>query len=257
MFNEVLPHKLIRIMKKNVYNLKLIALIMMMIGTNIFTSCNKDETISEPEIQTNYSDLAMLVKNGLEDIGNNLRKENTTFSSQSVVTLAAEQHFSDDPTAHNAFSMAYDEVTNSSNLKSAANDEVINSVVEEIEVGLINSNSSSEFVDFLQSKFDEISESEIQLEKKDLILQYITAYKTSIEYISDNVDVIAQDGQLKSVQAKWWDSWGRCAAGIVGGAGLGALTGGAAASVIPVLGTTAGLIIGGVAGGLSGAAAAC
>jgi hypothetical protein len=55
----------------------------------------------------------------------------------------------------------------------------------------------------------------------------------------------------------WWASWGKCAAGIVGGAGLGGLAGGAAGSVIPVLGTGIGAGIGAVSGALSGAAAAC
>lgn len=48
-----------------------------------------------------------------------------------------------------------------------------------------------------------------------------------------------------------------CAAGILGGAILGGLTGAAAGSVVPFLGTTAGGIWGIIGGGLSGGAAAC
>ncbi|HEK22317.1 MULTISPECIES: hypothetical protein [unclassified Mucilaginibacter] len=55
----------------------------------------------------------------------------------------------------------------------------------------------------------------------------------------------------------WWSSWGKCAAGIVGGAGIGGLGGAAAGSAVPVLGTGAGAVVGVIAGGLSGAAAAC
>ena len=55
----------------------------------------------------------------------------------------------------------------------------------------------------------------------------------------------------------WWTSWGKCAAGILGGAGLGSLGGAAAGSAVPVLGTAAGAVAGAIAGGLSGAAAAC
>jgi len=55
----------------------------------------------------------------------------------------------------------------------------------------------------------------------------------------------------------WWQRWGRCAAGIVGGTGLGVLTGAAAGSVVPALGTVAGGILGGIFGGLSGASVAC
>lgn len=54
-----------------------------------------------------------------------------------------------------------------------------------------------------------------------------------------------------------WESWGKCASGIVGGAGVGALGGAAAGSAVPIIGTTVGGIVGGISGGLSGAAAAC
>ena len=62
--------------------------------------------------------------------------------------------------------------------------------------------------------------------------------------------------QIK-VKCNWWCRWGKCAAGILGGAGLGALDGAAAGSILPGLGTVAGGIIGGIAGGLVGGAAAC
>jgi len=64
----------------------------------------------------------------------------------------------------------------------------------------------------------------------------------------------------------WWDSWGRCAAGITGGAGLGALTGagygGAGCTmIVPGIGTVAcgvvGAVAGGIAGGLAGASQSC
>lgn len=55
----------------------------------------------------------------------------------------------------------------------------------------------------------------------------------------------------------WWDSWGKCAAGVVGGAITGGLGGAAGASVIPGVGTAVGGSIGAIGGGLMGAAAAC
>lgn len=56
----------------------------------------------------------------------------------------------------------------------------------------------------------------------------------------------------------WWSCWGKCAAGIAGGAITGAL-GGAAIAGVPTVGIGAvpGAIIGGIGGGLTGAAAAC
>lgn len=57
---------------------------------------------------------------------------------------------------------------------------------------------------------------------------------------------------------KQWDSWGRCAAGIVGGVGLGALAGAGIAAIETVgIGAGVGAVIGGISGGLSGAAAFC
>ncbi len=64
----------------------------------------------------------------------------------------------------------------------------------------------------------------------------------------------------------WWCSWGKCAAGILGGAGLGAMAGGTYGAaggtvVLPVVGTvavgTVGAIAGGIFGGLAGASQSC
>lgn len=55
----------------------------------------------------------------------------------------------------------------------------------------------------------------------------------------------------------WWDDWGQCAAGIVGGAGLGALEGGGIGAAAGGLGAGPGAVIGGIFGGIAGAAAAC
>ena len=58
-------------------------------------------------------------------------------------------------------------------------------------------------------------------------------------------------------KSSWWDRWGKCAAGILGNAMLGGLTGAAAASVVPGLGTVAGAVIGAVGSGLVGARSSC
>ncbi|WP_409151061.1 hypothetical protein [Sphingobacterium sp. BS-2] len=54
----------------------------------------------------------------------------------------------------------------------------------------------------------------------------------------------------------WWDSWGKCAAGIIGGAGLGGLAG-AAVTTPTVVGIPIGTAVGVISGGLAGAAASC
>ena len=55
----------------------------------------------------------------------------------------------------------------------------------------------------------------------------------------------------------WWCKWGKCAAGILGGAATGGLTGAITGSAVPGVGTAAGGIIGAIGGGLSGAATYC
>ncbi len=68
----------------------------------------------------------------------------------------------------------------------------------------------------------------------------------------------AQDVQTgDSNSLGWWDSWGKCAAGIVGNAGLGFLAGGAAGSAFPLVGNIGGAIIGTIFGGITGGAAVC
>ncbi|MFO8233892.1 MAG: hypothetical protein R6U04_00610 [Bacteroidales bacterium] len=242
-------------MKNNDFKIKLIVGLMFIIGITSFVSCEKDN--SEITTGNDYSELSLSVKSVLESIGQSLREQNSTFDNRINVKRGAKQFFSEESKAYDAFLNAYDESVNSSNLKTTFNNEIVNSIISDIEGELINSNSPSEFIDYLEEKFDEVSVSDIDPENKDVLLKYIISYKTFLEFINNNVDLIAnQSGQLKSTH-NWWDSWGRCAAGIVDGAGLGALTGGAAASVIPVLDTTAEVTVGGVSGGLSGAAAAC
>ena len=51
----------------------------------------------------------------------------------------------------------------------------------------------------------------------------------------------------------WWFCWGKCAAGIIGGAGTGALVGCGVATI----GCGAGAVIGGIFGALVGAVASC
>lgn len=60
------------------------------------------------------------------------------------------------------------------------------------------------------------------------------------------------------IQTKgWWQSWGKCVAGILGQTALGALGGAATGSAVPGIGTTVGAIVGGIGGGLNGAASSC
>lgn len=65
------------------------------------------------------------------------------------------------------------------------------------------------------------------------------------------------DGGSNKNEGSWWEKWGRCAAGILGGTGAGGIGGAAAGSVLPGLGTVAGAIAGALCGAFSGAVAGC
>lgn len=89
------------------------------------------------------------------------------------------------------------------------------------------------------------------------IASYVSADIIALKYSGEDTELRSWISSAKQWVKKQWDDWGRCAAGVVGSAGTGALGGAAAGSVIPGLGTTAGGIAGGISGGLVGAASFC
>ena len=107
---------------------KLIVAVMVILGITAFMSCEKGKVNSEEITENKYSELALLVKSGLEDIGENLREQKSTFNSRDIVILSAAQHFSGKPKVFDAFLTEYDKSFNKSQLKSNIYNEVINSV---------------------------------------------------------------------------------------------------------------------------------
>ncbi len=107
-----------------------------------------------------------------------------------------------------------------------------------------------DLIEYVESSISRILNSDILDSDKEFILCFLSAYHASLEFISEYHDIIIDIAD----KSGWWNRWGRCAAGITGGAIIGGFTGGAAASVIPGIGTTAGIIVGGIGGGLAGAA---
>lgn len=55
----------------------------------------------------------------------------------------------------------------------------------------------------------------------------------------------------------WWESWGKCAAAILGGAGIEGLAGAGIGTVVPGLGNLTGAIIGAISGAFTGAVLGC
>ncbi|MFL9024823.1 MULTISPECIES: Blp family class II bacteriocin [Bacillus] len=73
----------------------------------------------------------------------------------------------------------------------------------------------------------------------------------------ENLQMLTEEELMEIEGGGWWNSWGKCVAGTIGGAGTGGLGGAAAGSAVPVIGTGIGGAIGGVSGGLTGAATFC
>lgn len=97
----------------------------------------------------------------------------------------------------------------------------------------------------------------VDCHRNNLATEEFDAFNTALTISDCLVDLKYGVDTTKSFK-EGWRKWGRCVAGIVGGAGSGAL-GGAAVATVPTLGigAVAGAIIGGISGGLVGASAAC
>lgn len=211
------------------------------------------------------------MRNDLNLIGNVLRKNSFTFANTEAVKISATYVYNEKPEELNAFLNSY----NTSKLKSKGVnldvfDSEVLSVINDIEIGLSNSKGFDDFIQFLEIKFDDVFLSNIERENKEQLLKYIISYKVAMQFIQDNYDILKVNQNLYGLKSDeeggWWENWGRCAAGVLGGAGAGGLTFGLAGAAIgtiavPGLGTvSAGLVgaIGGaISGGLTGAAASC
>ncbi|GAB4131709.1 MAG: hypothetical protein OHK0045_09520 [Raineya sp.] len=118
-----------------------------------------------------------------------------------------------------------------------------------------NFNSSEDFIAHLQN-LQEISKNSTELNFSEIqnILDKSEFMIRLVEWIKNNQDLFEQSSQKCS---GWWSCWGKCVAGIAGGAITGGLGGAAAGSIVPVLGTGWGAALGAVGGGLTGAATFC
>lgn len=242
----------------------IVGIVLISLSIVTFTSCEKTNT-QKSDNTSQYLKLASSVAKGLNAIGDNLRTVNKTYNSEEAVLNSAKQLCGENSNEFNAFLSEYKDVQLKSSLLSTGfNNKEINDELNRIKKALENSESPTNFIGFLKSEFDNVNaNNNLKPENKDFLLKFIVTYQVSVEYLSNNLELVVPTnniivGEKSSLQIQsWWTSWGRCAAGILGGAGLGALTGAGTGSVVPGLGTTAGAIIGGIAGGLLGAATAC
>jgi len=116
-----------------------------------------------------------------------------------------------------------------------------------------NFTSADDFINYLQNlQIQAVSvlsnKSELQdfLDKSEFMVQLII-------WMENNQELFGYEKKCSG----WWSCWGKCVAGIAGGAITGGLGGAAVGSVVPVLGTGWGAALGAIGGGLTGAATFC
>ncbi|WP_419869252.1 hypothetical protein [Chryseobacterium sp. CT-SW4] len=124
-------------------------------------------------------------------------------------------------------------------------------------------NDENEYLLFLDNKQKEIIESKLTSTEKQILIEEIEFQGQLVKALV----ALDQKYNPNAVSKKgWWGSWGKCAAGILGGAVTGAGTLGLAGAAVgtvalPVVGTVSagavGAIAGAVGGGLTGAATFC
>ncbi len=248
--NQCINYFNVNKMKKLIYG----SLFLAIVGIGI-VGCKKEnvnpvKNTSDGLVVSSYLKLENQINNDLNQMANGLRRKKADFNSSKAIIETAREVYSDDKEAFDLFLINFNKENNNKTYSI-----VIEDVIQEIDINMNNCINATSFISYLESKFNDVESSDFYSENdKNFILNYIIIYKSSISFLINNQDLFSPNNHLK---AGWWDDWGKCAAGILGGAGGGALGGGAAGSVIPGVGTLAGGIIGGISGALTGAAAAC
>ena len=227
-------------------------------------SCNNNNITKQNEIKIDKKGIATLINfidfnvnqlslSGFKDYGN---KDALAKSVVSNVSVFEKQYGIT--------------ITNgNSNPRISSDNSYVTSMDEEIAQRLLffsqSANDEVEYLSKIATLKNDIYSYDLSTSEKEILLNKITFIEEMVNYMSSKY----LDSEVIQANAKkdsWWSSWGKCAAGILGGAGTGALTfglGGAAVGTVtlPVVGTVAagavGAIGGAIAGGLTGAAASC
>jgi hypothetical protein len=222
-----------------------------------------------------YIQLEKTLTTDFSNLATRLRNVPSNLNDKDAVIDVVKDTYGKDSELYNVFLNFYEKQINISSSGRSA-EVVINltPVQEERITQILNhipiTFNLEEFLIYLDDQFSLIANQPRMLASdKDFLLSYIVSYKATLVFINTNIDLINtgfEDPSFGGRTQGWWDSWGKCAAGIIGGAGsvgVGyALAGAGAGTVIlPVVGTVSVAVVAGVAGavfgGLAGAAAAC
>lgn len=241
--------------------MKKINFLLALFFVSIFSSCDTNLAEERDDLDLNkYKNLKNALINNLSKLGNEIRKNGLTHSDKDAIEEIGKSYFSGDSynvTYFNAIYLSGRGVASGRTTSdpSLEGEEIINSASQY--------SSLEDYLSYLDTQFSAIAYSSMSAADKDYLLTFITAYQAGLIYIDSNLDIVAPS---TIASTGWWDSWGQCAAGIIGGAGLGALSfagyGGAGCTVVlPGVGTvacgTVGAVAGAIFGGLTGASQSC
>lgn len=223
-------------------------------------SCNdeNDPSASEEVNQLSYEEFSSQLNRDFYGISTGLKSSRSNFSDKAIVTNVAEKYFGEESPALSAFLENYTNASESNGRTAHYTDmsDFQKQATTEIVDAIDDFSSLNEFQDFLDVKFESYVNMDLAEDEKNFIVLYILAYQSSLNFVDHNQDlfqVSSNDGRVQG----WWDDWGKCAAGTIGGVLTGGLAGAGVGSVVPIIGTTAGGIVGAIGGGLTGAAASC
>lgn len=238
-------------------NYSLILLFILMLSCS---KTDKETNNQSLNYHQNTNELNTEIRDKLNLIGEELRKQNKTFASQKTVMNIVDHHLKEESfyeDFYNNYTVSL-EISKSKTASDSLYDNLSSDVLEII--NLINydlqaSSTPEEFNLYLDELQEEVKHYAIETSEKEFLLHYINTYSTSVEFMQNNIDVLINEENQKA--SSWWDSWGKCASGIVGNAILGGLSGAGIGTVVPGVGTTAGAVIGAIGGGISGASSSC
>lgn len=273
-----------RIISRNSFG-KAKFLAMLLASSLLLWGCDS----TSPQNENNRSQLRQDVQNfrstysaSLNHVGDYLGKRGTSLSNRSAVKAGMQDFLQERSgtgseayeNATDAFERYYQQASGlkTGTLSSKSNSserlpENVREVVRNAQNALQKSESYAAYKEHLREAQQAVLNEDWSRGQKEQALTYLVVMEETMGFLKSNQHLAKQasgaavtaDGQLVAASEEgWWDSWGRCAAGTLGGMGTGALVGAAAGTTIPEPMTTgAGAVIGGISGGLTGAAAAC
>jgi hypothetical protein len=232
---------------------------LTLIATIFIFSCSKeDSSLTNSELKADTETIAKLI----DGFDKTLKYSQTEGVKNDELTLS--NYFLETTKAN-----GIDVIKNSAFAKSTENQ-----YSEEFEIfstQITNASSFSskaEYLDNLSETDLLVNDSQLSIEEKQILINKIAFMNAFVDW----TDTLAISNSNKSpAMAKsdcdgWWSCWGKCVAGTVGSAVVGAGTLGLAGAavgtvVLPVIGTVSagavGAIVGGVGGALTGAATFC